>query len=214
MRILSVNSSKGITVDWNGRKVHTGIFKSPVLGKVMIRKHNLETDRQSDLRVHGGPDKAIYSYDDQDYQYWKQTLQRELSPGAFGENLTTEGLSDRDVFVGDILKVGQAVLQAVQPRLPCYKLGIRFGDDFMPKRFMEAERWGIYFRVLEEGTVEAGDAIEFINRDPQAFSVADLASILSNPDAQKIERALAISSLTEGWRNSLIKISSRKELSV
>ena len=211
MRILSVNSSRGTTVNWNGRKIRTGIFKSPVLGKVMIRKDNLESDRQSDLRVHGGPDKAIYSYDDQDYQYWQKTLERALSPGAFGENLTTEGLTDREVFVGDILRVGQAVLQAVQPRLPCYKLGLRFDDESMPRRFTEAGRWGIYFRVLEEGVVEAGDTIEFLSRDPQAFSVANLVSVLENPEPEKIEQALRISSLNNRWREKLIRLTNRKE---
>jgi MOSC domain-containing protein YiiM len=203
----------GMAVTWKGRTVRTGIFKSPVLGKVMIRKLNLETDRQSDLRVHGGPDKAIYSYDFHDYVYWKETLERDLSPGAFGENLTTEGLQDRDVFVGDVLKMGEAVLQAVQPRLPCYKLGLRFEDDLMPKRFMQAKRWGIYFRVLQEGAVEAGDAIEFIDRDPQALSIADLAALVTEPDPQVIQRALSIPSLNESWRENLRKTLERKEFS-
>jgi MOSC domain-containing protein YiiM len=195
----------GKTVFWKGRSVVTGIFKTPVQGPVAVRKLNLDGDRQSDLTVHGGYDKAVYSYAREDYVWWKEKLGRELEPGAFGENLTTEGLNDREVFIGDVLRAGTAMLQVVQPRLPCYKLGIKFGDDLMPKKFMQAARWGIYFRVLEEGIVEAGDSVEFVNRDRQRVSVSELASLASpaHLDVSLLNRALGISSLNQDWQEML-----------
>ena len=212
MRIVSINCSTGKTVIWKGKPVRTSIFKTPVAGRINIGKLNVEGDLQSDLRVHGGPDKAVYSYDLQDYVWWREELKSELSPGGFGENLTTEGLSDHEVCVGDILKAGTAVLQAVQPRLPCYKLAVKFQDDLMPKRFMKAGRWGIYFRVLEEGAVEAGDTIQLVSSEPQRVRIADLAQIFTGAvtDRTLIRRALAIPSLVESWRNTLIEMEFQK----
>ncbi|MCI0415106.1 MOSC domain-containing protein [bacterium] len=205
MRIVSVNCSMGKTVSWKGRTIETSIFKDPVTGRVAVGKTNVEGDRQSDLTVHGGPDKAVYSYALEDYLWWQAELNRALTPGAFGENLTTGGLEERNVFIGDVLRAGTAILQVVQPRLPCYKLGIKFGDDQMPKRFMKAARWGIYFRVLEEGTVESGDSIEFVSRDPQQISVPELAILASKDrfNLTLVDRALAIPSLNFEWREML-----------
>ncbi len=185
--------------------LQTGIFKTPVSAPVMVRKLNLDGDRQSDLSVHGGPDKAVYSYDVEDYRYWKSELDRELSPGMFGENLTTEGLLDRNVCSGDVRVVGGAVLQAVQPRLPCYKLSVKFQDDQMPKRFVRAGRWGIYFRVIEEGIVRMGDSIAFASRDPRGVTIDALAQMAIGQavDPELIRRALEVPCLAEGWRDSL-----------
>ena len=207
MRINSVNISSGKTVRWQGRSIRTGIFKEPVAGRIAVHAVNLEGDKQSDLRVHGGADKAIYSYDVEDYLFWNRALDSELTAGAFGENLTTEGILDRDVYVGDTFRVGTALLQAVQPRLPCFKLGLRFDDDQMPDRFMTAERWGIYFRVLEQGSVAAGDEVEFVSRDPNRVRIADLPRILRGEliDEDLIRRALAVQSMAIGWKNKILR---------
>lgn len=215
MNIVSVNCSMGRTVNFNGGSLETGIFKVPVAGPVPVGKTNLQGDRQSDLEVHGGVDKAVYSYSMADLEWWRRELGREdLQPGAFGENLTTDGLDEKTVYLGDVLRVGTAVLQAVQPRLPCYKLGIKFGDQMMPKRFMRAARWGIYFRVLEEGFVEAGSPIEFMDRDPQRVSINDLASLVTHADGKEdlVRRALAVSSLNRNWRAMLEEAIGREEL--
>jgi MOSC domain-containing protein YiiM len=208
MRIVSINCSKGQTVLWKGKEVRTSIFKTPVDGPVMIERLNVAGDRQSDLRVHGGLDKAVYSYDLQDYDWWRAELNKELTPGAFGENLTTDGVLDRTICVGDVVQVGSALLQASQPRLPCYKLGVKFEDELMPKRFMKARRWGIYFRVLQEGLVQADDEVTLITEEPQRVTIAQLAEMATTrtPDISLIERALAIPSLTESWKNALSEI--------
>jgi MOSC domain-containing protein YiiM len=202
----------GRTVFWKGRPIETSIFKEPVVGRVAVGRFNVEGDRQSDLRVHGGRDKAVYSYASENYLWWQQELKRELKPGAFGENLTTEGLEENSVFIGDVLRAGTATLQVVQPRLPCYKLGIKFEDDQMPKRFMKAARWGIYFRVLEEGTVESGDPIEFVSLDPHRVNVSELAGLASadRSNLSLIHRALAIPSLNLEWRTMLQEVVDNK----
>jgi MOSC domain-containing protein YiiM len=208
MRIISVNCSMGKTVFWKGRTIETSIFKEPVVGRVAVGEINVEGDRQGDLTVHGGRDKAVYSYASENYLWWQSELKRELKPGAFGENLTTAGLEESSVLIGDVLRVGTAILQVVQPRLPCYKLGIKFEDDRMPKRFMKAARWGIYFRVLEEGTLESGDPIEFVSRDPHQVNISDLASLASTDKSNLslIHRALAIPSLNLEWRTMLQEV--------
>ncbi len=208
-RIVSVNCSLGRTVVWKDRRVQTGIFKAPVPGPVMVRKLNVDGDRQSDLKVHGGPDKAVYSYDIQDYWFWESEMDRPLPHGMFGENLTTEGLLDREVCVGDVLNAGKTVLlQATQPRLPCYKLGIKFQDEGMVRRFTQAGRWGVYFRVLEEGLISAGDALTFVSRDPHQVTIDSLARISTGQpvDPELIRRALDVPSLTPRWRQKLLEI--------
>ena len=212
MRIVSVNSSLGKTVEWKGRTVQTGIFKARVQGPAMIRKLNLEGDRPSDLTVHGGVDKAIYSYDWEDYAWWIRTLGRNLDPGAFGENLTTEGVLDREISAGDVLRFGSAILQAVQPRLPCYKLSVKFDDDQMTKRFMQAERWGIYYRVLEEGTVKAGDTIEFVAKDPNRVRIADLPRMMAGDmvDEDLLRRAMAVEAIPVSWKEIIVDMAERE----
>lgn len=163
-RVLSVNVGLPRAVHWGGRTVRTAIFKEPVAGRVAVRRHNLAGDAQADLRVHGGEKKAVYAYPHEHYAWWRELLGRELEPGAFGENLTIEGLLETEARVGDRLRIGTAVLAVTQPRMPCYKLGIRFGDDAFVQRFLESDRPGFYLAIVEEGEVGAGDAIERAER--------------------------------------------------
>jgi len=178
MKIVSLNAGLPRVVLDRGREVTTGIFKSPVAGPVMLRRTNLDGDRQADLENHGGRNKAVYAYPSEHYEFWRAELPgMELTWGNFGENLTTEGLFEQDACIGDEFRIGGAVVQVTQPRIPCFKLGIRFGRDDMPKRFLASGRSGIYFAVVEEGLVKAGDAIELIKltgRDRSGVTVADV----------------------------------------
>ena len=163
-------------IAWQGTTVSTGIFKDPVADRVAVRTMNLAGDAQADLSVHGGPDKAIYAYPAEHYRDWEAKLGRQLFPGAFGENLTTEGLFENRVHIGDEFRVGTARLVATQPRMPCFKLGIRFGDPEIVPAFLDAGRPGIYFAVLEEGAVGPGDAIEKVHTDQRRITVSDMRS--------------------------------------
>jgi MOSC domain-containing protein YiiM len=175
MKVISVNVGLPRTLPFHDRQVTTGIFKSAVPGPLMMRRHNFDGDRQADLINHGGTHKAIYAYPSEHYAFWYRELPGvELVWGNFGENLTTEGLFEQDACLGDRYRIGQAVVAVAQPRIPCYKLGLRFGRDDMPKRFLASGLSGIYFSVVEEGLVKPGDAIERIHRDEHALSVADI----------------------------------------
>src|SRR3989475_1826307 len=177
MRVVSVNVSLPKTVEWRGRKVTTAIFKEPVEGRVRIRRTGLVGDRQADPSVHGGPTKAVYAYPSEHYPFWRSELGRaDLPWGSFGENLTTEGLDERTLRVGDQLRVGSAVLKVTQPRMPCYKLAIRFGRLDMVRRFLASGRSGFYPAVHEEGDVAGGDPIELLGTDhglPTGSQVVD-----------------------------------------
>src|SRR2546422_6783167 len=177
MHVVSVSVWLPEVCDWGGRRVTTGIFKEPVAGRIPVRSLGLVGDGQADLSVHGGPAKAVYAYPSEHYPFWRRELERpDLTWGAFGENLTTEGLAEPNLRIGTQLRVGSALLQVTQPRLPCYKLGIRFGRADMVRRFLASGRSGFYLAVLEEGAVAAGDPIERIpeRRDaPTVFEVVD-----------------------------------------
>jgi MOSC domain-containing protein YiiM len=204
MRIVSVNVGLPREVDWKGKRVRTGIFKQPIAGRAVARRLDLDGDAQADLTVHGGADKAIYAYPSEHYDYWRRELPGvELGWGAFGENLTTAGLLDDAVNVGDRFRVGQALLRATQPRLPCFKLGIRFGRDDMVKRFVAARRHGWYFAVVEEGEIGAGDEIERVHRDPNDLTVADVARLYIDErhDVARMARAADHAELPESWRD-------------
>jgi MOSC domain-containing protein YiiM len=194
-------------VRWRDREVLTSIFKTPVAGSVAVRRHNLDGDRQSDLEVHGGEYKAVYAYAAEDYAWWSEALGGELEPANFGENLTVRGLSQIDVRVGDVFRVGSAELEATEPRLPCYKLGIRFGDPLMVKAFADARRWGVYFRVVTEGALSAGDSFERIHADPAAIPVSDVARVFlfDRGDAETIGRLAAHERLDPSWRRSFVE---------
>src|SRR5262245_14390665 len=163
MRILSVTVGRPRDVEWRGELVRTSIWKSPVAGRVALRGVNLAGDEQSDLRVHGGPEKAVYVYPSEHYAFWRAELPGvELGFGQFGENLTSEGLLEREISIGDRLRISNAELVVTQPRVPCFKLGIRFGRPEMVKRFLRAGRSGFYLAVVREGEIGAGDAVERI----------------------------------------------------
>jgi len=175
MKIVSLNVGMPHKVPYGDREVMTGIFKSPVPGPILLRHLNLDGDHQADLENHGGRNKAVYAYPSEHYDFWRQELPGvELVLGNFGENLTTEGLLEEDAHIGDQFRIGTAVVKVTQPRIPCYKLGIRFGRPDMVKRFLASRRSGIYFSVVEEGLVNTGDAIERVHEDERGISVADI----------------------------------------
>jgi MOSC domain-containing protein YiiM len=206
MKIVSLNVGMPREVIWHGRGVTTGIFKEPVAGRVMMRKLNVDGDRQADLSVHGGEYKAVYCYPVEHYAYWKKELPgRELPMGMFGENLTTEGLLEKDVHLGDGFSVGSAEVVVTQPRLPCYKLGVRFGADDMVKRFLASGRTGFYVAVAREGEVGAGDEIAVISRDANAVPVTEIMRLyvtkrFGPEDLDSLRRAMKVAALPEAWK--------------
>jgi len=205
MKVLSVNVGFPRKVLFNGQIITTAIFKDPVKRHIMLRKLNLDGDKQADLTVHGGLDKAVYSYPAEHYDYWrKQFPNKDLVWGMFGENFTTEGLLEDAVNVGDQFHIGSAKLVATQPRMPCYKLGVRFGRMDVIRRFMASGRPGIYFKVSTEGEVQTGDKIKIIRRDKNNVTVKDIVSLyIARNDIDNIEtmkRATKIRDLPEGWR--------------
>jgi MOSC domain-containing protein YiiM len=203
MKILSLNVGEPRAILWKQRTVETGIFKEPVAGRIMLRTLNLDGDRQADLKVHGGPSKAVYAYPAEHYEFWQRELGGiELRWGNFGENLTTLGLDESSLHIGDRLRIGAAELVVTQPRLPCYKLGIRFGRDDIIKRFLESGRSGFYFAVAHEGEIGAGDALEVLSRDPRGVSVADLVRAYGHEagEPELLARAVQVDALSEGWK--------------
>jgi MOSC domain-containing protein YiiM len=207
MRIVSVNVGLPREVVWKGINVQTAIFKEPVAGMVAIQKLNLAGDQQADLTVHGGTEKAIYAYPVEHYEYWRRQLPEVvLSWGAFGENLTTEGLGEDTLCIGDLLRVGSATLRVTQPRMPCYKLELRFNRDDMIERFLVSGRSGFYFSVIEPGDVGAGLKIEILNRDPDGVTVSDIVRLYlgRTHDPELLLRATNLSSLPENWRTQLL----------
>ena len=185
MPITSVNVGQPREVLWKGKTIQTGIFKVPVAGPVAVLADRLAGDDQADRRVHGGPEKAIYAYDLAHYAFWQSQLpDTALTPGIFGENLTTSGLPDHEVCLGDTFAVGTAVLVALQPRLPCVKLGLRFHDEHFVRRFQEARRSGIYFGVRQPGQVQAGDALVLRERAAHGLTMKDITDQFYRPDKQ------------------------------
>jgi MOSC domain-containing protein YiiM len=204
MKVVSVNVGLPQEVLWKGRRVMTGIFKEPVDGAVRVKKLNLEGDQQADLTVHGGPDKAVYVYPAEHYEPWKRELaDMSLTWGVFGENLTIEGVLEDDVNIGDQFRMGSALLRVTQPRVPCYKLAIRFGRDDILKRFLKSGRSGFYLSVLEEGEVRAGDLMERVLRNEESLSVADVTRLYltGSDDLDLLRRAVQVKALPAGWRD-------------
>ena len=185
--------------------VLTSIFKSAVKGRVAVRRHNLDGDRQSDLTVHGGPYKAVYCYLGEHYGFWREQLpETDFTPGMFGENLTTEGLTEEEVCIGDQFRVGSAILQVTQPRMPCFKLALRFDRPDMVKRFWHSGSSGIYFSVVEEGDVAAGDPIEKVSSAARGVSVANVVRLYrgEEDDPELLERALQ-APLFGSWKREI-----------
>jgi len=206
MHVVSVNVGQPREVETPRGIVLTSIFKSPVPGRLAVRGNNVAGDRQSDLTVHGGPKKAIYAYAWEHYAYWSAALQRELRPGSFGENLTTEGLLETDVQIGARYRVGSAILAVTQPRMPCYKLALRFELASMVKLFWKSGLSGIYFGVVEEGEVGAGDSMELLAGDAAGVTIADVLRVYKGEDrdADLLERVLA-APLSGSWRQEILE---------
>ena len=203
-KLISVNVGLPRTVMSNGDPVSTGIFKEPVAGRVMLRTLNLDGDRQADLSVHGGPSKAVYAYPSEHYDYWTHEFpEMKLPWGMFGENFTTAGLLETELNVGDKFRVGSAIVMATEPRMPCYKLGIKFGRTDMVKRFMASARTGFYFAVLQEGEVGAGDTIELVETSKERFKLSDITALYTHEkhNIGLLRRAIKVEALPQSWKN-------------
>lgn len=204
-RLLSVNVGLPRDIAWQGRTVHTGIWKAPVNAPRRVRRLNIDGDGQGDTAGHGGEQRAVFVYQQESYRYWQQHLDRSnLIPGQFGENFTVEGLADTNVCIGDRYRIGSALFEVTQPRVTCYRLGIRMEEPDMAALLVKHGRPGFYFRVIEEGDVEAGDEITQVASGPQSMSVFEINALLYLPPhpRERLERALKIPALSQGWRHS------------
>jgi len=204
MKLIAVSVGEPREVEWRGQRVQTSIFKTPVPGRINVARENLQGDMQSDLSVHGGPLKAVYAYPMEHYAFWQKELQAaELNWGAFGENLTTEGMLEDKACIGDRYRVGTVELIVTQPRMPCYKLAIRFGWVDIVKRFLRSGRSGFYFAVKREGEVGAGDVIEQIAHDDGNLTIADVVTLYSTDATNQplLKRASAHPGLPASWRD-------------
>ncbi len=207
MKVVSLNVGMPRIVEHNGEPVATGIFKEPVPGPVMLRTLNLDGDRQADLSVHGGISKAVYGYPAEHYEFWKRELPEiELPYGMFGENFTTEGLFEDKLNLGDRFRVGGAELMVTEPRLPCYKLGIKFGRVDIIKRFLQSRRTGFYFAVLKEGEVKAVDEFELVSRDENNITISDITRLYAfeKGDRETLLRVVKLEALSESWREYFV----------
>jgi MOSC domain-containing protein YiiM len=204
-RLLSVNVGLPRDVTWNGKTVRTSVWKSPVSGRRMVRKLDIDGDAQADLAGHGGEQRAVFVYQMDSYHYWQSFLDRsDFTFGQFGENFTVEGLLDSEVCVGDRYRIGDAIFEVTQPRVTCYRVGIRMNEPRMPALLVAHHRPGFYFRVLQEGEVGAGDDIVKITDGPERMSVADVDALLylPGPSREQLQRALRIPALSKGWQGS------------
>lgn len=204
-RLVSVNVGMPEDVDWQGKTVHTGIWKSPVEGPVMVRRLNIDGDGQGDLAGHGGEQRAVMVYQTQAYDHWSNCLRRDdLRPGHFGENFTVDGLSDREVCIGDRYRIGEAEFEVTQPRVTCFRVGMRLGQPDMPSLLVSHHRPGFYFRVLTEGRVQAGDAVVRTRRGRHELSVADVDALLylPNRNMEQLRKVVEVSALSPGWLQS------------
>lgn len=203
MKLVSVNVGLPRVIAWGGATFETGIFKSPVSGPTMLRTTNLDGDRQADLTVHGGPNKAVYAYPSEHYPAWGAELpDLARTWGAFGENFTTEGMMETVVSVGDQYSIGSAVVRVTTPRLPCFKLAAKFQRDDMIKRFVRSGRCGFYFSVVHEGEVGAGDEFQLLEREEPTLTVDEVNRLYTakSPDRQILQRSLHLKTLPESWR--------------
>jgi MOSC domain-containing protein YiiM len=209
--LIAISVGQPRTVDWRGKDVLTSIFKEPVEGKLHLAKLNLDGDKQADLTVHGGETKAVYVYPAEHYDFWRAEVpELELSAGAwgaFGENFTTRGLHEDEVHIGDRFRVGSAEVQVTEPRMPCAKLAVRFQRKDMTKRFLKSGRTGFYFRVLQEGEVQAGDTIEFLGRVEPSVPVSTITRLYTREiqDEALLRQAAELEALPESWREHFRK---------
>jgi MOSC domain-containing protein YiiM len=198
--VLSVNVAEIREVPRGGRMVPTGIWKVPVEGRVAVRGVNVEGDEQADRAVHGGPDKALYAYAREDTDWWERELERELPHGAFGENLTLRGVDVSGVLIGERWRIGSVLLEVSEPRFPCWKLGVRFGDPRMLKRFSAALRPGAYLRIVVEGELAAGDVVEIVERPDHDLTIAGFARAYLE-DRSELPRLLEVPAVSKMWRD-------------
>src|SRR4030095_1906873 len=204
MKLISVNVGLPRIVMSNGEPVSTGIFKAPISGRVKLRTLNLDGDRQADLSVHGGPNKAVYGYPSEHYEFWKKELPEMALPwGMFGENFTTEGLFESGLNIGDKFRIGTAVVMVTEPRLPCYKLGLKFGRSAIIRRFLASERTGFYFAVLQEGELGVGDQFEVMQKNEDGVRVSDITRLFvrDKHNVELLRRAIEVEALPESWRD-------------
>jgi MOSC domain-containing protein YiiM len=199
-RLLSVNVGRVREFSDSGRPGRSAIWKSPVTGRVKVRGVNIEGDAQADRKVHGGADKAVYAYSIEDIRWWEDELGRSLEPGAFGENLTTEGVDVSGTLIGERWKIGTTVLETSGPRAPCWKLGVRMGDKMFPRRFTEALRPGSYLRIVVEGDIGAGDEIEVVTKPDHGLAIRDVFRIFSR-DRQEAARLLEVPQMSNAWKD-------------
>jgi MOSC domain-containing protein YiiM len=205
MKVLSVNVSLPTEVLYRDKRVTTGIFKEPVNGRVMLRTLYLDGDGQADLIGHGGIYKAAYVYSIENYDYWKRELGRtDFTFGQFGENVTVEGMLEDQICVGDVFRVGSALVEVTQPRVPCYKLGIKMGLSQFVKMFLASCRVGFYLRVLEVGEIGPGDVLDHVRTDPERMTVREVCHLLyfDPKNLEGAKKALRIRALSPGWRQS------------
>jgi MOSC domain-containing protein YiiM len=208
MKVISLNVARPRLTEYNGQTINTGIFKQPVSGPVPLRTLNLDGDQQADLAVHGGPNKAVYAYPSEHYEFWRDELPGTNLPwGMFGENFTTEGLFERDLHVGDRLRIGSALLVVRQPRIPCYKLAAKFRRNDILVRFLRSGRSGFYFSVEREGVVTAGDSFEILSQEPQAITIAEMNQVFANDpyNRELLDKAIATPALPQDWRDHFEK---------
>ena len=207
MQLLAISISEVKRIEYQGRETLTGICKQNIGGPVSVTKDGMEGDCQADPVNHGGVDKAVYAYAAENYRFWEQELGKQLPYGQFGENLAVSGLTDELVHIGDIFKIGPVEVQVTQPRVPCFKLGMRMEDAGFVRRFHHSGRVGFYLRVLKEGRLSPGDTIERLHADAGQLSIRDaMLALNKNPRQQEIiSRALAIPALSQAWRESLMK---------
>jgi len=203
MKVISLNVSLPKQVEFRGNKVSTGIYNEPVEGRVKVRTLNLDGDKQADLTVHGGPDKAVYAYPSEHYPYWRDHYPNlKMGWGMFGENFTTEGLLEDQANIGEEYQIGSATFTVTQPRMPCFKLAIKFESGDIIKKMFASAKCGIYFKVLEEGEVGAGDEIKLVRKDEHNVTIQDIMKTYGKEHEHKelLERALKINALPVGWK--------------
>jgi len=202
MKLISLNVARPRLAVYQGATINTGIFKKPVSGRIALRKLNLDGDQQADLTVHGGPYKAVYAYPSEHYEYWRQQLpEMDLSWGIFGENLTTEGLKEEELHVGDHFRVGSSTVMVRQPRMPCYKLAAKFQRDDIIERFLRSGRSGFYFSVEEEGEIGQGDSFELVSQNHDGITIAEMNRLFVQEKYNRdlLQKAIATSALPETW---------------
>lgn len=198
-KVLSVNVGTAREFEYNGHPARSAIWKFPVAGRVAARGVNLAGDDQADRKAHGGPDKAVYAYAIEDVRWWEKEIGRSLEYGAFGENLTSEGIELNDALVGERWAIGTTVLEVSEPRIPCWRLGVRMNDKLFPRRFSEASRPGVYLRIVVEGDIGAGDEIRLVQRPDHDLTVRDVFRIYTR-DHEEAERLLAVPQMSDSWR--------------